>query len=107
MPKQFAEVADILRSSQRDEAYVVELESHLNSVLRLFSNETYHSIKKILPNIAACWYFLLTSFSNRQTLGEEYAGILRVNSKEQAVPSCSVKNVYTVITNCKNNSNFS
>lgn len=103
MAKPFAEVADILRSSQRDEAYVVELESHLNSILRLFSNESYHSVKKFLPNIAAAWYYTLTALSNRQTLGEEYTGILRVNSKGQVIPSRSVKfSISTKVFTSKN-----
>lgn len=94
MAQPFAEVADILRSSQRDEAYVVELESHLNAILRLCSNETYHSVKKFLPNIAASWYYMLTSLSNRQTLGEEYTAILRVNSEGQVMPTRAVKICY-------------
>lgn len=76
-----AEVADIQRSFQRDELFTLELQDNFNALLRLFGNQMYNKFRKFIPAVASAWYYFVTSLSNRQTLGEEYAGIIRVVSR--------------------------
>lgn len=75
---QQAAVADILRAIQRDSAFVENVQENFAALLKLLGNNTYKVYRKYLPVIANSWYYFTTSLSNRQTLGEEYAGILRV-----------------------------
>lgn len=94
MQVQYAEVSDIQRSIQRDNAFVDELQEDFISILKLFGNNAYNSYRNFIPVIATSWYYFTTSVSNRQTLGEEYAGILRAVSKLQ-IPSklVSIRNL--------------
>lgn len=80
---QNAEVADIQRAFQRDSAFVDEAQEDFAALLKLLGNSTYNAYRKYVPIISTSWYYLTTSLSNRQTLGEEYAGILRVASGNQ------------------------
>lgn len=75
-----AQVADIQRSVQRDELFILEFQDNFSALLRLFGNHTYNDLRKYVPAIASSWYYFVTSLSNRQTLGEEYSGIVRVVS---------------------------
>lgn len=79
-----AKVADVLRASQRDEEFINTLQDDLREVFKLFASpQEFNRRKNVIPYVAAAWYYFLTSASNLQTLGEEYAGILRLdrNSK--------------------------
>lgn len=102
MPRQFAQVADILRSSQRDESFVLELQNTFSSILQQFGNRTFHSYRRYLPAIAESWYYFLTSLTNRQTLGEEYAGILRVISSTQ-LPGTLLQILWLALFICGDN----
>lgn len=82
-----AEVADILRSSQRDETFINELNSQIHSILKLCGTNSYNKYYKYVETVTNIWYYSLTSLSNLQTLGEEYAGILRVNNDNKLVSS--------------------
>lgn len=75
-----AQVADVQRAFQRDSAFVDELQDEFAALLKLLGNSTYNAFRKYIPAISTSWYYFTTSVSNRQTLGEEYAGILRVVS---------------------------
>lgn len=77
---QKAEVADIQRALQRDSAFVNDIQEDFAALLKLLGNNTYKTYRKYLPVIANAWYYFTTSLSNRQTLGEEYAGIIRIVS---------------------------
>lgn len=75
-----AKQADIVRCAQRDELFVQQLENDFSYVLRLLGTKYLQHFRS-LPAVAAnLFYYGLTSASNLQTLGEEYAGILRVTS---------------------------
>lgn len=75
---QRAEVADILRALQRDNAFIDASHEDFATLLKFLGNNTYKTYRKYLPVIANSWYYFTTALSNGQTLGEEYAGILRV-----------------------------
>lgn len=90
-----ANVADILRCSQRDEQFISELEQRVQSLLLLTGTRNLNELKKNVPVIAKLWYYLVTSLSNLQTLGEEYTGTIRV-TKNNKIPSKLVNktNIY-------------
>lgn len=90
---QKAEVADIQRALQRDSAFVNDIQEDFAALLKLLGNNTYKTYRKYLPVIANAWYYFATSLSNRQTLGEEYAGIIRIVSGIQ-LPGKTVLTVY-------------
>lgn len=98
-----ADVADIQRSVHRDESFINELQENFTTLLKLLGNETYNSFRKFIPVLASSWYYFATSLSNRQTLGEEYAGIVRVVSGS-LMPSKVVHYSFfskSTITSCK------
>ncbi|XP_050305686.1 peroxisome biogenesis factor 10-like [Anthonomus grandis grandis] len=78
-----AAVADILRSNQRDQTFVSDLESQIHSFLKFLNNRTYHNVQKYVSTIANVWYYSMTTFANLQTLGEEYAGIIRLKNLQR------------------------
>lgn len=78
-----ANVADILRCSQRDEQFVTELEEHVQNLLQLTGTRNLNELRRSVPVIAKIWYYLVTSLSNLQTLGEEYTGTIRVTGNNR------------------------
>lgn len=81
-----AEVADIQICVQRDESFIAELQDNFSAIFRLFGNQVYNGLLKFIPALASSCYYSVTSLSNRQTLGEEYAGIVRVAAKSDKPP---------------------
>lgn len=90
---QKAQVADVQRALQRDNAFIEEAQAHFAALLKLLGNNTYRTYRRYLPAIVNGWYYFTTALSNRQTLGEEYAGILRVVLGNQ-LPGKSVINLF-------------
>lgn len=78
-----ADVTNIIQASQRDEAFVEELQEYLTSLVKCFGQNNYNQIRKLLPCLTTAWYYLMTSLSNLQTLGEEYAGLIRLGSNNK------------------------
>ncbi|XP_022904231.1 peroxisome assembly protein 10-A-like [Onthophagus taurus] len=78
-----AKVADIIRSSQRDDNFVNELQNYLTSIIKSFGNQNYNRLRKLIPPISTAWYYLFTSVSNLQTLGEEYTGTIRLDGTQK------------------------
>ncbi|XP_066245953.1 peroxisome biogenesis factor 10-like [Euwallacea similis] len=78
-----ASVADVLRCTQRDQAFIDDLESKLHSFLKFFGAPVYHKISRLVPSVANVWYYYMTSLGNLQTLGEEYTGIVRFTNGQQ------------------------
>ncbi|KAL1492239.1 hypothetical protein ABEB36_012720 [Hypothenemus hampei] len=77
-----ADVTDILRCNQRDQAFVSDLEGQLHSFFKHLNTRTYLKIQKSIPFVANAWYYYMTSLKNLQTLGEEYTGTIRlINGK--------------------------
>ncbi|KAF7272774.1 hypothetical protein GWI33_014483 [Rhynchophorus ferrugineus] len=91
-----AQIADILRCNQRDEAFISDLESQLHSFLKYINSRSYHRIRQSIPLIANVWYYYMTSLSNLQTLGEEYAGIIRI-TKNNKIPSTLIQILWLVL----------
>lgn len=78
---------EILRTVQKDAAFTNQLAHDLSNILR-FTNKTlwirYNSLCSLLMELA---YHGFASYNNLQTLGEEYTGIIQIDSKYIALPS--------------------
>lgn len=78
---------EILRTVQKDATYTVQLGHDLSDLLR-FANKKqwikYSSLCNLLMELA---YHGFASYNNLQTLGEEYTGIIQIDSKYIALPS--------------------
>jgi hypothetical protein len=81
-----AGVADVLRSAQRDESFVREMQDNIQTITKLFGGRNHHGTQRITPALTNAWYYFMTTLGNYQTLGEEYTGTLRFNS-ENKIPS--------------------
>lgn len=90
-----AKQADVVRCSQRDELFVQQLENDFSYILRLLSAKYVHSLRALPPVAANVFYYGLTSTSKLQTLGEEYAGILRIGGeRDNRIPRNIVRFPY-------------
>lgn len=81
-----ANVLDVLRLSQRDEAFLRDTEENLQAFLKLIRSRNSHRISKNIPLLANIWYYFITSVGNLQTLGEEYTGTIRLDGNNK-IPS--------------------
>ncbi|RZC34641.1 peroxisome biogenesis factor 10, partial [Asbolus verrucosus] len=74
-----ASVADVLRSAQRDENFVREMQGQVEFIGKLLGVKNYHGTQRIVPALTNAWYYFMTTLGNLQTLGEEYTGTLRLD----------------------------
>lgn len=84
-----ARVADVVLSSQRDEAFIADLQNDISLILKLIGPRNYNRLRGFLPSFSSLWYYIFTSLSNLQTLGEEYTGTIRTSG--DVVPKFTVK----------------
>ncbi|XP_073837166.1 peroxisomal biogenesis factor 10 [Musca autumnalis] len=78
---------EIVRSVQKDAKYTSELSEDFSDILRLTGPRNwikYNSLTKLLAEIS---YHGFASINNLQTLGEEYTGIIQVDSAYKQIPS--------------------
>ncbi|TKR78229.1 hypothetical protein L596_019070 [Steinernema carpocapsae] len=80
-----AERAEIVRAARRDEEHLKSLKEQISNALRdLFGISIWRQHYKYLNSITEIVYYLLTTLSARQTLGEEYLGLVQVDSNRSA-----------------------
>ncbi|KAK3871391.1 hypothetical protein Pcinc_021825 [Petrolisthes cinctipes] len=88
MPFQQAGAAEVLRATQKDESFLDHLKSCISEIVqRVYGTRTwltYHKHGEVLCEIL---YYSLTTLSLRQTLGEEYTGILQVDTTRKRLPN--------------------
>lgn len=78
---------EILRTVQKDATYTFNLGQDLSDIIRFGNNKLwikYNSLCTLLMELA---YHGFASYNNLQTLGEEYTGIIQIDSKYIALPS--------------------
>lgn len=85
-----AGVANIIQGDQRDESFIEELQQYLISAVKCFGQRNYNRVKQYVPLAATTWYYSLTSLSNLLTLGEEYAGTIRLGQNNKIPPTCVI-----------------
>lgn len=92
-----ANVADVLRLTQRDESFLRDTEENLQAFSKLIHSRNAHKISKNIPIVASIWYYFLTTLGNLQTLGEEYTGTIRLDNNNK-IPSKLVWSMIEIIT---------
>nr|XP_045605778.1 peroxisome biogenesis factor 10-like [Procambarus clarkii] len=100
MPFQQAGAAEVLRASQKDESFLDHLKSCVSEVVqRSAGTRVWLDIHKHAEILCEFAYYSLTTLCLRQTLGEEYTGILEVDHTKRRLPN-TFERVAMVILQC-------
>ncbi|XP_045134102.1 peroxisome biogenesis factor 10-like isoform X1 [Portunus trituberculatus] len=100
MPFQVAGAAEVLRATQKDENFLDYLKSCISEIVqRTAGTRVWLDIHKNAEVICELVYYGLTTLCVRQTLGEEYTGILQVDSSRRKLPSL-LQRVTMVVLQC-------
>ncbi|XP_045198999.2 peroxisome biogenesis factor 10-like [Mercenaria mercenaria] len=80
--------AEIIRSQQKDEYYLTYLRGLAADVVHnIFGPRVWIGWRKEVEILADLGYFLLTTLSGFQTIGEEYVNIIQVDHTKRQIPS--------------------
>jgi len=91
---------EILRSIQKDETFTSTLGQQMSDILRCSSNHHWIKYNNLCKLFAELFYHGFACFNNLQTLGEEYTGIIQIDSKYIALPSKSLQFVSILLEFC-------
>jgi len=79
---------EIHRSNIKDESVRNELFKRISNLIRgTAGNQFSHKWNRIIQIASDCTYFLMTTFSMKQTIGEEYIGLILVQANRRTLPS--------------------
>lgn len=78
---------EILRTVQKDLAYSDTVGQQISDITRLISSRHWIKYNDLFKMFGELMYHGYTSYNNLQTLGEEYTGIIQIDSKYIALPS--------------------
>ena len=82
-----ATIAQLLRSGQRDEQYLSQLNNELNQLIQYwFGIRRWIQLRQYLPQMSEFLYYSVTTLSGLQTLGEEYVNIVQTDGNKLLVP---------------------
>ncbi|KXJ81457.1 hypothetical protein RP20_CCG019797 [Aedes albopictus] len=79
--------AEIIRTIQKDQTYIDEIRSQLSDILLLVSQRNWFRYNHLCKLIAEVLYHHYAIVHNLQTLGEEYTGIIQVDSNYVMLPN--------------------
>ncbi|KAL5006804.1 hypothetical protein ScPMuIL_015610 [Solemya velum] len=83
-----AGIAEIIRSNQKDESYMLHLRKLLTETTQsIFGTRQWITWRKEIDMLGDLGYFFLTTLSGNQTVGEEYVNILQVDQTRKAIPT--------------------
>ncbi|XP_027198445.2 peroxisome biogenesis factor 10-like [Dermatophagoides pteronyssinus] len=88
--KQFQpNITQIIRSEHKDNVYIKSiLQSESNSICKQFlPTRQWIQYQSYIDDITKFIYYLLTTVSGRQTLGEEYGHIICIDHRYRSIPS--------------------
>ncbi|XP_054153434.1 peroxisome assembly protein 10-B-like [Oppia nitens] len=92
-----ATIGQLMRSGQRDEEYMSRLNEELNQLIQYwFGVRHWVQWRHHLPQLSQLIYYLMTTLSGLQTLGEEYVNIVQIDGNKIAVPKL-LKRFVTII----------
>lgn len=77
---------EVIRTIQKDSTYTNQIGQNLSEVLRFSSNNLWIKYNRLCGLFAELAYHGFSSWTNLQTLGEEYTGIIQIDSKYIALP---------------------
>ncbi|KAK2720166.1 uncharacterized protein LOC136036706 [Artemia franciscana] len=83
-----ADCAPVVRSNQKDQNTINQIKNFLISSCSGFSDRLF-SVKysQHIEALAVLLYYSVTTLAQRQTIGEEYTGLLQVDSTKRKLPS--------------------
>ncbi|KAL1381364.1 hypothetical protein pipiens_013523 [Culex pipiens pipiens] len=79
--------AEIIRTIQKDQSYIDEIRGQLSEILLLVSQRNWFKYQHLCKLIAEILYHHYAIVNNLQTLGEEYTGIIQVDSNYVMLPN--------------------
>jgi peroxin-10 len=78
--------AEILRTVQKDLSYTQEIQQNLSELLRMSNGRQWIRYNHLCKIVAELAYHGFTSLNRLQTLGEEYTGIIQMDSSRASIP---------------------
>ncbi|XP_058796350.1 peroxisome biogenesis factor 10-like isoform X3 [Phymastichus coffea] len=89
--------AEILRSHQRDNDFITQMNENITDLLHRYN--LYRNVSRFFKSDvpAKILYFIVTSGFGNQTLGEEYTGIVQANLKINKVPSLLTRVIAAIL----------
>lgn len=91
---------EILRSIQKDETFTSALGEQMSDLLRCSGNRHWIKYNHLCKLFAELFYHGFACVNNLQTLGEEYTGIIQIDSKYIALPSKGLQFVSILLQFC-------
>ncbi|XP_035783510.1 peroxisome biogenesis factor 10-like [Anopheles albimanus] len=79
--------AEIIRSVQKDQLHIEEIRTSLSDLLLVLSQRHWYRYNALCKTIAEILYHHYAILNNLQTLGEEYTGIIQVDSNYVMLPN--------------------
>lgn len=92
-----AGVAKLVRLHQKDDQFLERYNNTLLEFLRLATDNNLNKIRKYSSYLSQLSYYLLTSISNLQTLGEEYTSIIRFQKSKNDLPSKTLQLLWLLL----------
>lgn len=89
----------LLQASLKDDFYLQIIRNHFTNICQQFlGTRLWLSWKKELEILSDLFYFCLTTVKGSQTLGEEYAAIVQVDSSKRKIPS-QIQRIFYILLN--------
>lgn len=84
----YANQLEIIRSEEKDHYMISQLSQQLDELYtKLFGLNNFHIYQPYLHRLSEFLYYLTTTLSNRQTIGEEYVCLIQYDSNTKKIPS--------------------
>jgi len=78
----------ILRAAEKDDSFIDYIRNEVAEIIqRVFGNQTWLQIQVLSDIGCILLYYSLTTLVDSQTLGEEYVGLLQVDSTLRSLPN--------------------
>ena len=86
----YANQFEIIRSEEKDHYMINHLSQQLDELYtKVFGLNNFHIYQPYLHYLSELLYYLTTTLSNRQTIGEEYVCLIQYNPITKRIPSIS------------------
>ena len=84
----YANQLEIIRSEEKDHYLISQLSQQLDELYtKLFGLSQFHIYQPYLQRFSEFLYYLTTTLSNRQTIGEEYVCLIQYDPNKKRIPS--------------------
>jgi peroxin-10 len=84
----YANQLEIIRSEEKDHYMISQLSQQLDELYtKLFGLNHFHIYQPYIHRLSEFLYYLTTTLSNRQTIGEEYVCLIQYDPNKKQIPS--------------------